>query len=530
MRVKRLILSTIIASASICAFSQKGLDAPMTKAVMNVYQQLLEEDPTDYETYYRRACEYYKHNQYNLALSDINNALKYTPESETIMRIEQLTLRANIYQMTDCLEEALLDLNNAYALDPTSYVTLYQKANLEYQLGKYTDAKADFLRLQRINNRSQEALIGLARIAVKENNLGLANEYIDQAVAIAPSNSDIYVRRASVRMMMGNDNGAVDDLILAISTDKNNTKALQELVKLSDTNYSAVMTGLSNAIRQAPKVGMFYYIRAVIAQSHYRYLAALSDYHKIINEKLYNYAGIYKSISECYYALGKYEEALDNVNYALSASSANENYNVLKAEINRILGNSNDAILNADRVLEKNPNANDALIQKSLVLVDLKKYEEATALIGEASLNDADNAYYYMLRAWVLDTFMNQKTYANAFYQRVIDMETNAEKVESLKGFAFLFSGCIDEANAWMENILNHIVDSDGYEYYIGTCFYAWSGNHDNAFECMKLALENGYANYTDWTKNNDGRINVDPIRNDKRFNELLSQFSIIFN
>jgi hypothetical protein len=40
-------------------YAQKGLDAPMTKAVMNVYKQLLAEDPTDYETYYRRAFEYY---------------------------------------------------------------------------------------------------------------------------------------------------------------------------------------------------------------------------------------------------------------------------------------------------------------------------------------------------------------------------------------------------------------------------------------------------------------------------------------
>lgn len=66
-------------------------------------------------------------------------------------------------------------------------------------LGDYTAAKEDFQRLNRLRNRSLESLIGLARVAVKENNLGLANEYVDEAVALYPANSEAYLRRASVR-------------------------------------------------------------------------------------------------------------------------------------------------------------------------------------------------------------------------------------------------------------------------------------------------------------------------------------------
>lgn len=529
MKLYSLFLAAILSLAPSLTFAQKGLDAPMTKAVMNVYEDLLKEDPTDYETYYRRALEYYKHNQYNLALADINNALKYVPSSETLMRVEQITLRANIHQMMGDLNSALEDLNTAYALNPNSYLTIYQKANIEYQLGQYSEAKTDYQRMQRYNNRSQEALIGLARVAVKENNLGLANEYIDQAVAIAPSNSDIYVRRASVRLVMGNANGAVDDLILAISTDKNNTRALQELVKISDTNYAAVMTGLSNAIRQAPKVGMFYYIRAVIAESHYNYLAAITDYKKIINDNLYNYYGIYSSLADCYYALGNYHEALDNVDYALNGSSTNKDYLITKAKIQRALNNPESAIECTDKVLAKDPNCNDALIQKALAMVDLKKYSEATALLGEAALNDAENPYLFILRAWILDTYMEQKDNAKVFYNRVLDIENN-NNIKSLRGFALLFTGKVDAANAWIEKMLAECKNSDGYEHYLGACFYAWSGNQAKALDCMNIALQNGYAHYHDWTKNTDGRINVEPIRNNPQFKELINRYSIIFN
>lgn len=515
-------------STYICLSAQNGLDAPMTKAVMKVYQQLIDEDPTDFDTYYRRACEYYKHNQYNLALSDINNALKYVSTSTKETQIEYIMLRANIYQQMDSLDNALNDYNKAYTLDPYSYLTLYQKANLEYQLGLYDEAKNDYLRMQRINNRSQEALIGLARIAVKESNFGLANEYIDQAVAISPSDSEIYIRRASVKSLMGNDNGAVDDLILAISTDNTNTKALHELVKLSNSNYNAVMIGLSNAIRQAPNVGMFYYIRAVIAQSHYKYVNAISDYKKILNDNLYNYYGIYASIAECYYALGNYTEALDNIDFAISGSAKVKSYYKTKAQILNAINQSEDAITYTDKALILDSNYNDALIEKALALNTLNKHNDATALLGEAFFNDASNAFTLIMRGWILEHEMGLKNNAITFYKRAIDSE-NEKQIKSLTGFAHLTLGEIDQAKMWIETILNNISQSDGVEYYYATCIYAWIGEYDKAFIHMEEALKKGYAHYHNWINNNYANINVAPIRNLPQFNELLIKYELNF-
>ena len=79
MKFYKLIIATIFLQLSLFAFSQSGLDNPISKAIMRVYEQQLEEDPQDYETYFKRAIEYYNHNQYAKALSDIDNALKYIP-------------------------------------------------------------------------------------------------------------------------------------------------------------------------------------------------------------------------------------------------------------------------------------------------------------------------------------------------------------------------------------------------------------------------------------------------------------------
>ena len=143
----------------------------------------------------------------------MEKALAFTPESDKDMRFQELMLRADIYQMQGKHSEALADFTAALKIDPTSFLALYQKSNEEYELGEYAAAKAGYTRMRAINPRSPEALTGLARVAVKENNIGLASEYMDAAVDMMSADSDIYIRRASVRRMQGNITGAVEDLL-----------------------------------------------------------------------------------------------------------------------------------------------------------------------------------------------------------------------------------------------------------------------------------------------------------------------------
>ena len=530
MKKTRYLTLFIFFNITLMGFCQNEISNPITKAMMNVYQQLIEENPHDYETYFKRANEYYNHNQYIKALNDINNALKYIPSKETDMKFQSLCLRASIYEVTQNYERALNDLISADAINPNSYTVLYRKANAEYLLEKYEEAKKDYQRMLRMNNRSIEALIGLSRIATVEKNLGLANEYADNAVALYPNNAEVYVRRATVRKLMGNNNGAVDDLILAISTDNQNTKALSELVEMGNCDYSAVMNGLSNAIRQAPKVGMFYYIRGIIAKSHFNYIAALNDFNKIIQDNLYNYHGIYLEISDCQYALGKYNDAIYNINYAINTSTTNSEYYVLKAKILRALGNSAEALECCDLAIEQNPNLTNALTTKGLCLSDLNKYNEALALYGEAILNEANNPYNYFLRAELFEKHINNTQEARVLYERIVDMNYTEDDIHSYKGFALIALNQEPDAIGWIEYILSTKQDNDGYVNYIAACLYAQIGDFNKSFDCMKKSLQKGYANYHNWTLNSDSKISIQPIRKDKRFKELLQQYSIIFN
>lgn len=520
-------------SSGASAQSSNSIDNPVTKAVLDVYGRMLKADPNDYNVWFKRANEYYRHNEYIRALADINEALRCTPASESDLRYQEYMLRAGIYNQTAHHQEALADLNSAVMIDPNSYHALYQRANTEFELGMYPEAKTDYQRLQRINSRSLECLLGLARVAVKENNLGMANDYLEQAEALDVNNAEVYTRRASVKKMMGDHNAAVEDLIVALSIDSKNQKALENLVDYGNTNYVATINGLTNAIRQAPNVGMYRYIRAVIAQAHYNYLSAIDDYQYIIDNRLYNYSGLNASIAECEFYLGRFDEALKEIDYVLGTPGAtnNANYFILKSKILRALGQYAEAVDAAAMATAVAPNSAEALAQMGLAYLSDGKAQQAINLCNEASLTDAANPWYYILRAWIQKDYLGNAQAADNLYEQVLDLDDyNLDNINSLRGFALLFTDRLPQAEGWLNNILTNVVDNDGHIHYLAACYYAQAGNSDRALECAETALKAGYANLYDWMNADDARISVAPIRDELRFLQLINRYTGLFN
>lgn len=528
--MKKILTVLALAAVCICASAQqRSIDHPMTRAVLDAYTQLLKEDPNDYETYLQRAREYYNHSEYILALRDVDRALALTPADKREMRYEEYVLRANAYTQTGRHQQALADLNSAAAIHPNDPVLLYLKATAEYTLEDYAAAKTDYQRLLRLNPRSADALIGLARVAVKETNIGMANDYLEQAVSLDPNNPDAYLRRASVRQLMGNDNGAVDDLIVALSINSTNPRAVNALLRYADTNYQAVITGLSSAISQAPKNALFWYLRAQVAQAHNHFATAMSDYRTIIDENLYPYKGIYASVAECEHCMGQYQRALDDIDYAIAAIPDNASYHMLRARTLRALGRHQEAVQAAARALAIEPGSPEGLKLMALSYMDDGNLKEASSLLGEACMSQSEDPELYLLRAAVLDK-MNQPVAANGMREKALDVTAYAETdPRSLRGFALDALGRSAEADAWMQAVLA-APDHDGMANYIGACFYTARGDNDRALQCAEESMRKGYANYYNWMLNTDLPVNPAPLRDDLRFLNMMERYRGLFN
>lgn len=526
-------IATIAAACliAVSAAAQSGIRNPMTQAVLQVYEEELRENPTNYSVLLNRAEEYFRHDEFALALADINRALECIPAGETETVLHARMLRAGIYNQTQRPAQALEDLSAALLIAPESYAVLIQKANTEYTLEQYALAKSDYQRANRINPRGPQVYIGLAKVAVKENNMGVANEMLESAVNLDPNNAQTYLSRAEVRKAMNNHNGAVEDLILALSVDADNPRAINALVEYGNTNYSAVMAGLSNAITTAPRVGMYRYLRAGIAQSHYHYLAALQDYENIIANRIYNYHGIYASMAECQFALGRYDAALGNIDYALGmAQDPTAEYFALRSGILRALGRYDEAVNAAADATAADRNSCAALMELALAYTATGRYDDAITLLGEAAMNDADDPRFPLLRGWVLRNYMNDGQAAAQQFRIVAEMEHfMADNPRSLKGFALLLLDQRDDAMRWMSNILRNTPDPDGLIHYYGACFYSLAGENEKGLECTSTALDRGYANYFDWTERHEGYVTVASLRDDLRFLQMLNRHNNIF-
>lgn len=552
--MKKFLTAAVVAASisSMTAQSQQSIDNPMTQAMLDVYAKELEANPKDADIYFRRANEYYKFNQYLRALADVDKTLEYAPAGNRDLRFQAYMLRADIYQMLDKHREALADFSEALKLDPTSFMALYQKANEEYALGDYSAAKADYTRLRATNPRSVEALTGLARVAVKENDLGRASEYMDGAVEMMSADSDIYIRRASVRRMQGNNTGAVEDLLMAISID-NNTRAFQELIDMANVDYPVVISAISTSISYAPQQGMLYYIRGFIAQAHDHYASALADYRKLIDQNMYEYAGLYNSMAQCQLALCRYPQAIDNIDHAISMDGGkNGEFYATKARILYAQG--------------KNSEAMDALKQASLRGYSSTNMDELQALVDYAAgdFEKANDIYAamivdhpevmrnYIYRAWVLADGLKQPANAQTLYNRVVSMTAdsdNGEKatsplsaVQSYRGFALLFSGDRQGALDWAKGLYSDYRDTDGYLNFVLACLYAQASVADpsisssekydltaSAIKSLERALQLGYGNLYEITKADTGRVSLAPLRNDSHFNALIARYAHLF-
>ncbi|GFI61821.1 hypothetical protein IMSAG049_00990 [Clostridiales bacterium] len=115
---------------------------------MNTYNDMLRENFKDYEVLYRRANQYYHHQEYLKALDDLDSAVKYAPVTDTEMLFPIYALRSATYWQMKRYTLSLQEINKALEIDPSNYAAVNMRADIEVELGNYTAAKEDYTKLQ----------------------------------------------------------------------------------------------------------------------------------------------------------------------------------------------------------------------------------------------------------------------------------------------------------------------------------------------------------------------------------------------
>lgn len=483
---------------------------PITRAMLNGYEEILRENPKDYQTLYERAAQLYQLSQYDRAMDDLVKALEYTPARDTDLRLRELTLMSDAAQEMKNHELALKCVDEALALDPSNYANIYRKGNICLQLKKGEEAYKAFSSMQRLKSRSQEAYFGMAQADILMGKTNDARELLEEAQAADPTNYITYCRVGDLYKEMGEPEQAASNYLIAFSMAQNPERPLQSLLELARTNYGSVLTALNYSIDRTTSKMPLLYLKGTIANATGHYSDAKDALGDLLKYPEGRESGVYMQMGTAEFGLNQLEEAIENIDKAISLNPSADLY-LMKANI--LLGQKKPAqsIVEAGKALTAQPDNTEAMIVKARGHIAQNNSEEALALLNDAVMTTPDNVEALLTRAYVNEQMLNNGKAAVADYNRIAAEEAGTFPEAAIKGIAQAKTGKKLDADATVENALkaNHTAN----DLYYAAVYYAQTDGLEKGIETLKKAVYEGFQNKYDLESNETPKLSILPLR-----------------
>ena len=524
-----LALCVIEMSAQTAADDERVRQRIQT-AVMEVYDKAVAENPNDYDTRFARANQLYLNGDYKSALADANIVLSQLPAKDKEMQFDTYMLKARTLAELKEYEDEVEALQAAAAINPKSMALIDLMGKACYNLGDLDAAEQNFKTILRDTPMNYDAHYWLARVEAKRNNYGKAYEYCDNAVNLFPATPQVYLNRADVLNSMQQYDQAAQDIVSAMSVGNDEGLAMSKLIEMSDEHYEPVMKVLASSSDQAPRVGMFHYVRALIAMRQNHYGQALWSLNNIINNQLYEYHSIYYYQAKCLFELGKYAEALTSVNKAIAMLGTDEqdaDYYILKAKCHQnIKNNTSAAQMALDQAAKLMPNNTAIMLQQARLLTDMRADQKALDQLNTLLASKPQHVEALLLKGWIQKYRQNNPTAAAKTFTQVLDC---GDDLNSLRGFALHELGRDDEARQWAQKIIQDNKIIGGQSYIIASALMSCINNYEagdkaKSIDYLRSALANGYGSVHELMDNETPYVNLKLVRRYPDFLTIIDQ------
>ncbi len=238
-------------------------------------------------------------------------------------------------------------------------------------------------------------------------------------------------------------------------------------------------------------------------------------------DAIYKALKIDSTSSEAYSQLGrmnknyeyKWDEALKNYAKAIHYDSSNASLYSSYGETLALKGNWDEAQKWIDKANKMAPTNSRVLLTTGIYYYWKRDYETATKYLDDISPQSWSRTFY----SGMINIANNKTGKAVEMFKTLYpDFEQYDGGSKALLAYALIKNGQITEARKILKRIedLNQVV-----EYRSAVCYVAL-GEYDKAFELLNQYF-NRQGNWMTWFKYDKA---WDPIRNDKRYTELLSK------
>ena len=204
----------------------------------------------------------------------------------------------------------------------------------------------------------------------------------------------------------------------------------------------------------------------------------------------------------------------DPVTRALDLSSAVDEEDV--QEEKREIGPEEEKLT---KQIEINPRSSSTWEALGTLYKTAGRYMEAVQAFKHAISISPDQVSYYHNLGLVYAAQGNNEEAFNTF-QKVLELDPNHSLTHASLGGYYKKIGLDELAQKHIGKAMKNIYESENE--YNRACLDAICGNYDQAIELLHVALENQQT-YVDWVLNDP---DLDPLRDDERFQQLISEFS----
>ncbi|MDE6294674.1 MAG: hypothetical protein K2M03_01270 [Muribaculaceae bacterium] len=483
---------------------------PITKAMLDGYDQILKENPQDYQTLYERAAQLYRLSMYDRAMNDIVKAVEYTPEKEKMYKIQELSLLSDIAVETKNYDMALRSIDEALELDPDNYSNIYKKGNVCLQLNKPEEAYRAFSSMQRLKTRSQEAYFGMAQACIMMDKQSEASDLLKEAENADPSSYITYCRVGDLYKEMGQIENAASNYLIGISLSSDNPRPLNSLVELGKSDYPAVATALNYAIDRSTNRAPLLYLKGSIAQAAGYYNDAVDAFTELSKMPQGSDAGVLTGLAQGEFDLNNLDAALSYIDKAIATGASLVSY-ILKTKILLGLKQTAQAVSESSKAVGLAPENTEALMTRAYALAADKKGKEANDILTEIIIISPDNVKALLLRAYINSELLNNGKGAVIDFNRIIAESPETFEGKVCKGIALAKVGKKIDGDSLIEEALRESPTKD--DLYYAAIYYAQTDNLTKGLELINKAIYEGYGNKFNLERNETPLLNIAPLR-----------------
>lgn len=508
MKLKRIFGLALLAFSLTASAQQIN---PLVKALLDSYQEILKENPKDYTTLYERAAQYFRMSDYDNALEDISNALKYTPAKESFLRGQEYSLLADIDIELKDYEGALRAIDKALEVNPSSYADIYKKGNICLYLNRPEDAYRVFSSMQRLKNRSQEAYFGMAKACVMLDNTTEAKELIKQAENADPNNYLTYCRIGDLYRDMNEPENAATNYLSAISLADNSIRPMESLINLAKDNYPAVKRALDYAISRSDNKLSLNFLLGNIAYNSGNYSEADEPLLFVLStDEGKDAEGVYETLINNYLAQKKNSDA-EAILIQMSAKFLDARAALMRSKIDFANGNYAAAAMNARKAVQADPNVEDG--NKMLIYSEVMSgnYTDALKTLNEVIMSEPDNIEMLLIRSHVNNNLKGNEKNGPVDLSRAAASVAEGKENAAYRAIAKALSGKVVDAEAIVTEELTTNADKDSY--YLAAVYYSQIGDQKKANDYLKKAVQLGYQNLYNLEVNPLPMVSVAPAR-----------------